>query len=381
MLHYAFLTFDSLGHVAGIVNLADKLLKIHPEIKVTVYVVCSIELKWGTTKIADNPIPGLNVVKFRLQPDGDNNASPFGYSLHNPKALAQDIMTAIQSDLPQQWPTLDLLAEQCNLARLHDGMLINDQEETYHPDYVSVIKNYLGNAWFIGYLPPLDTQASRDEENPLFQWLDLQKPRSVIYIAVGTEASLGVADRVELALALEAVGCPVVWSLKKPKPYRPIHAEDDYKEREPAVSIDEYGLPEGWRERMKSRAMVMEWVPQIRTLSHLSTGLFISHCGWNSLSECISAAGIPILGLPMMTDQPMNADMMEKRLKIGQLLWESPTEGEIERHTAATLIRQVMNNEEFIKNAAHLKERNNERFNVGSGTSMKRLDDFFNKAK
>jgi hypothetical protein len=43
--------------------------------------------------------------------------------------------------LPQQWPTSDILAEQCNLARLHDSMLINDQEETYHVDYVSFIKN------------------------------------------------------------------------------------------------------------------------------------------------------------------------------------------------------------------------------------------------
>jgi UDP:flavonoid glycosyltransferase YjiC (YdhE family) len=141
--------------------------------------------------------------------------------------------------------------------------------------------------------------------------------------------------------------------------------------------VDEYGLPQG----MSERAMILEWVPQIGTLSHRSTGLFISHCGWNSLSECISVAGIPILGLPMLTDQPMNGDMMEKKLKIGRLLWESPAEGEIDRTSAASLICQVMQSEEFIKNAAELKQRNHERFTVGSGTSMNRLDYFFNKAK
>jgi hypothetical protein len=36
-----------------------------------------------------------------------------------------------------------------------------------------------------------------------------------------------------------------------------------------------------------------------------------------------------------------------------------------------------MQSEEFIKNAAELKQRNNERFTVSSGTSMNRLDDFF----
>ncbi|KAI8876664.1 glycosyltransferase family 1 protein [Backusella circina FSU 941] len=376
MLHYLFLTFDSPGHVAGIINLADKLLRIHPEIKCTVYIKCSFEGKWGTTDVSDEPVSGLNVVKLAVQPDGEHCSAPFDYSLRNPKEIGDILAKAIEEDinsrpgLPQKWDTLDLLCKQCNLAQLHNGMLINDQEETYNQDYISAIKEYLGNVWFIGYLPPINIKVSscnNNENNSLYQWLDLQKRRSVIYIALGTEAIFCKADRVELAFALEKVGCPVVWSLKKLKKnisYRPIHAARDYKERETSTPCDEYGLPEGWRERMGSRVILLEWAPQICILGHPSTGLFISHCGWNSLSECISVAGIPIIGVPMLADQPMNGDMMENKLKIGKNLWKNPAEGELHRNTTAALISEAMKDEELIKNAVNLKRLNDERFNM-----------------
>jgi hypothetical protein len=464
MLHYVFLTFDSPGHVAGIINLADKLLKIHPEIKSTVYIKCSFKGKWGTTDVSDEPVPGLRVIKLRLQPDGDHRSAPFDYALENPNEIGDILVEAIEKDinstpgipppsiictdhfgstwgyrvakkmkiksyiymptpilfwsvlrllpealthferkgrleiphygslghlqLPQKWDTLELLYTMCNLVRVHDGMLINDQEETYSQEYVSSIKEYVGNVWFIGYLPPIDIKApscNNNENDAVLQWLNHQQPKSVIYIALGTEASFCRADRVELAFALENVGCPVIWSLKKIQKdasYRPIHADADYKEREPKTPCDEYGLPEGWRERMGDGVMILEWAPQIRILSHPSTALFISHCGWNSLLECISTAGIPIVGVPMLSDQPINGDMMEKKLKIGKNLWNNPAEGELDRDTAATVIRETMNDEQLIKNAANLKKLNHGQFNsLSDSSTIKRLDDFFNKSK
>jgi hypothetical protein len=170
--------------------------------------------------------------------------------------------------------------------------------------------------------------------------------------------------------------------IQKDASYRPIHADADYKEREPKTPCDEYGLPEGWRERMGDGVMILEWAPQIRILSHPSTALFISHCGWNSLLECISTAGIPIVGVPMLSDQPINGDMMEKKLKIGKNLWNNPAEGELDRDTAATVIRETMNDEQLIKNAANLKKLNHGQFNsLSDSSTIKRLDDFFNKSK
>ena len=69
----------------------------------------------------------------------------------------------------------------------------------------------------------------------------------------------------------------------------------------------------------------------------------------------LSRTTLEMLGLSMLTYQHMNGDMMGKKLKIGRLLWENPAEGEIGRTSAASLIRQVMQSVEFIRNAAELK--------------------------
>ena len=74
------------------------------------------------------------------------------------------------------------------------------------------------------------------------------------------------------------------------------------------------GLPE---ERTKGKGMVVrEWVPQVKILGHPSTGGFMSHCGWNSCVESISM-GVPIAAWPMHADQPFNAVLITKVLKVG----------------------------------------------------------------
>ncbi|KAF9154507.1 hypothetical protein BGX20_004646 [Mortierella sp. AD010] len=151
-----------------------------------------------------------------------------------------------------------------------------------------------------------------------------------------------------------------------------MHAPEDYQEPPCTEVCDDRGFPDGWVERMGDKALIVEWAPQPTVLSHASIGLFISHCGWNSLTECITLAGVPIVGLPMLTDQPMNADIMEHKLHIGKNLWKCPAEGRIDHLTAATTIEQVMTNKELIHNAERLKRQNIERW-LPSGSSIQQL--------
>ncbi|KAK4404841.1 Zeatin O-glucosyltransferase [Sesamum angolense] len=76
-------------------------------------------------------------------------------------------------------------------------------------------------------------------------------------------------------------------------------------------------LPENYEERVEGRGLIVrEWAPQLEILGHPSTGGFISHCGWNSCIESISM-GVPIAAWPMHSDQPRNAVLITKVLRIG----------------------------------------------------------------
>jgi len=56
--------------------------------------------------------------------------------------------------------------------------------------------------------------------------------------------------------------------------------------------------------------------PQIGVLSHLSTGGFLSHCGWNSTIESI-LHGVRMIAWPLFAEQKMNAFLLVKEMKVG----------------------------------------------------------------
>ena len=48
----------------------------------------------------------------------------------------------------------------------------------------------------------------------------------------------------------------------------------------------------GFVERVGERGLVEEgWAPQAQMLAHLSTGGFVSHCGWNSVLQSLKFGG------------------------------------------------------------------------------------------
>ena len=51
-------------------------------------------------------------------------------------------------------------------------------------------------------------------------------------------------------------------------------------------------LPSEFLVETKERGYIASWCPQEEVLKHPSTAGFITHCGWNSVSESISS-GIP----------------------------------------------------------------------------------------
>ncbi|XP_043695718.1 anthocyanidin 3-O-glucosyltransferase 7-like [Telopea speciosissima] len=127
-------------------------------------------------------------------------------------------------------------------------------------------------------------------------WLDKQKPSSVVYISFGTVGSLPLHELEALAEGLEeASGTPFLWSLK-----------DKLKEQ----------LPESFLNKTKERGLIVPWVPQLRVLQHKAVGVFMTHCGWNSVLETI-LAGVPVIGRPIFGDHHLNGRFISDVWGIG----------------------------------------------------------------
>ena len=92
--------------------------------------------------------------------------------------------------------------------------------------------------------------------------------------------------------------------------------------------------------------MQMKWVPQNDLLAHSKMRLFITHCGSHSTYEAIHY-GLPILAVPLFSDQPSNAHRLVNRLHMGVLLdFRSMT-----MNMLVDSIHEVMSNTTYKVNA------------------------------
>ncbi|KAK8952748.1 UDP-glycosyltransferase 78D2 [Platanthera guangdongensis] len=148
----------------------------------------------------------------------------------------------------------------------------------------------------IGPLNLLSPTTPISDKEHCLPWLDSYASSSVAYVAFGTVAFLPPAELAELAHGLEDSGVPFLWSIKK-----------DLRS----------GLPDGFEERTRLRGKLVSWAPQVPVLSHPAVGVFVSHCGWNSTLESISA-GVVMLCKPIFADQRMVARAMEEMLGVGR---------------------------------------------------------------
>ncbi|XP_028789962.1 UDP-glycosyltransferase 73C2-like [Neltuma alba] len=191
------------------------------------------------------------------------------------------------------------------------GVILNTFEELegeYAKDYR---KERNDKAWSIGPVSlsnkdDLDkaqrgNKASINEKQCL-KWLDSQQPQSVVYACFGSLCNLIPSQLAELALALEASKKPFIWVIR-----------GGYKSEELGNWIKEVGF----EERIRGRGLLIRgWAPQVLILSHPAIGGFITHCGWNSTLEGISA-GVPMVTWPLFGDQFLNEKLVGQVLKIG----------------------------------------------------------------
>ncbi|KAJ1278456.1 hypothetical protein BS78_04G080700 [Paspalum vaginatum] len=189
-----------------------------------------------------------------------------------------------------------------------DGLVVNSFAEL-EPLFVDAYEAALGKKiWTVGPLflhamPSSVTVVSTEDADAVrcASWLESKNPRSVVLVSFGSLARSSLPQLVEIAHGLEASNRPFIWAVK------PV----DLTEFERWLSDD------GFESRVGERGLVLTgWAPQKAILSHPATGAFVTHCGWNSVLECV-AAGLPMATWPHFAEQFMNEKLVVDVLWVG----------------------------------------------------------------
>ncbi|PRQ53456.1 putative UDP-glucuronosyl/UDP-glucosyltransferase [Rosa chinensis] len=274
--------------------------------------------------------------------------------------------------IPKAWIPPPLLKDGNNLLKSFftengkkmtesTGILINTFESIEHETVAALnegrVLKGLPSAIAFGPLPPCNSETDHQ-----LAWLDDQPTGSVFYVSFGSRTAMSREQVRELGEGLVRSGCRFLWVVKDKK----VDMEDDEKLTEV--------LGQGLLERVKEKGLaVKKWLNQEQVLRHPAIAGFLSHCGWNSLSEALWN-GVPVLAWPQHGDQKINADLVER---IGLGVWVkswgwSEEEMVVKAEDIAARVKEIMGNDSLRLQALHIKEE--ARLAVGdTGSSTKRL--------
>ena len=170
------------------------------------------------------------------------------------------------------------------------------------------------------------------EDGGCSSWLSAHPPGSVLYIAYGSLANVSEGELANLIEGIKDSGVPFLWAVRPDQggaPFTALCAELN---------------PETASPELLQHYRVVPWAPQLEALNHPSVGAFLSHCGWNSILESITA-GVPILARAGgFAEQRMNAHYVAEVWKVGVRIEEGARAGEVAR-----LVREVMREDTEVR--------------------------------
>ncbi|XP_010503287.1 PREDICTED: UDP-glycosyltransferase 76E6-like [Camelina sativa] len=140
-----------------------------------------------------------------------------------------------------------------------------------------------------------------EEDRSCIDWLNKQKPRSVIYVSMGTVVQMETKEVLEMAWGLCNSNQIFLWVI------RPGSI--------PGFSGIE-SLPKEVSKMISEKGYIVKRAPQIEVLGHPAVGGFWTHCGWNSILESI-AEGVPMICRSFHGEQKLNAMYIESVWGIG----------------------------------------------------------------
>ncbi|KAJ9567996.1 hypothetical protein OSB04_003962 [Centaurea solstitialis] len=161
------------------------------------------------------------------------------------------------------------------------------------------------------------------EEPECFQWLKSKEPNSVIYVNFGSAVVMSLEEVIEFGWGLVNSNHYFLWMIR---------SNLVVGHEESAVLV----LPPELQEQIKKRGFIARWCSQEKVLNHPSVGGFLTHCGWGSTIESLSA-GVPMICWPFMWDQPTNCRYIYNEWEVGLEMGK-----EVKREEVEGLVKELM---------------------------------------
>ncbi|KAL5229184.1 hypothetical protein ABZP36_017449 [Zizania latifolia] len=231
----------------------------------------------------------------------------------------------------------------------------------------------------VGPLVGEERGGDEEKKHECLRWLDAQPARSVVFLCFGSASSVPAEQLKEIAAGLEKSGHAFLWAVRAPvAPDADSTKRFEGRGEAPLESL----LPEGFLDRTRGCGLVVpSWAPQVEVLRHPATGAFVTHCGWNSTLEAITA-GVPMVCWPMYAEQRMNKVFVVEDMKLGVAM-DGYDDAMVKAEEVEAKVRLVMESEqgkEIRERAALAKEMATQAIEDG-GSSTVAFADFLGSLK
>ncbi|KAI3512947.1 hypothetical protein L1887_20270 [Cichorium endivia] len=157
------------------------------------------------------------------------------------------------------------------------------------------------------------------EEPECIEWLESKEPNSVVYVNFGSLAVMSLQDLLELGWGLVNSNHYFLWII-----------------RTDMVDGGATVLPPEFEAAIKTRGFIRSWCSQEEVLNHPSIGGFLTHGGWGSVIESLSA-GVPMLCWPVSHDQGVNCKQMCRKWEVAMEI-----EKKLNRYDVEKLVKALM---------------------------------------
>nr|GEY45443.1 UDP-glycosyltransferase 85C1-like [Tanacetum cinerariifolium] len=183
----------------------------------------------------------------------------------------------------------------------------------------------------IGFKYLLETALAADK------WLKSKEQNTVLYVNFGSLAQMSLQHLLEFGWGLVNSNHTFLWIIRSNL----------------VVDGTQQVLPRDLKEAVDKKGFIASWCSQEEVLNHPSVGGFLTHGGWGSIIESLSA-GVPMICCPFSGDQRINCRQMCKDWEVGMEIERDVKRDQVEK--LAKLLMEGAEGEKMRKKAVQWKK-------------------------